>query len=81
MKYYCYSIWMSYIGGYAQVSYLNFERQRLPEELMKAERAKHTGIEIDRLDIEVQVCIVVQFLPVHYLCLLYLFDEPDLLRK
>lgn len=58
---------MSYIGGYAQVSYLNFERQRLPEELMKAERAKHTGIEIDRLDIEVQVCIVIQITPLQSL--------------
>jgi hypothetical protein len=68
---------MSYVGGYAQVSYLNFERQRLPEELMKAERAKHTGIEIDRLDIEVQVCIVVQITPLQSLCFLHLFDEPE----
>lgn len=60
---------MSQTGGYAQVSYLNFERQRLPEELMKAERVKHTGIEIDRLDIEVQVCNVVQFSPLQCLCL------------
>jgi len=38
-----------------QVSYLNFERQRLPDELMKADMQKHTGLEIDRQDIEVQV--------------------------
>uniref|UniRef100_A0A7I4A821 CCHC-type domain-containing protein n=1 Tax=Physcomitrium patens TaxID=3218 RepID=A0A7I4A821_PHYPA len=36
------------------VSYLNFERQRLPDELMKAEMLKQTGIDIDRQDIEVQ---------------------------
>ena len=38
-----------------QVSYLNFERLRLPEELMKADMQRHTGLEIDRQDIEVQV--------------------------
>lgn len=38
-----------------QVSYLNFERQRLPDELMKAEMLKHTGIDLDRQDVEVQV--------------------------
>ncbi|CAM6037532.1 unnamed protein product [Sphagnum compactum] len=36
------------------VAYLNFERQRLPDELMKAEMLKHTGIELDRQDVEVQ---------------------------
>ncbi|CAM6011530.1 unnamed protein product [Sphagnum balticum] len=36
------------------VAYLNFERQRLPDELMKAEVLKHTGIELDRQDVEVQ---------------------------
>ncbi|XP_024381473.1 histone-lysine N-methyltransferase ATXR3 isoform X3 [Physcomitrium patens] len=36
------------------VSYLNFERQRLPDELMKAEMLKHTGIDLDRQDVEVQ---------------------------
>ncbi|KAG0624404.1 hypothetical protein M758_3G245200 [Ceratodon purpureus] len=36
------------------VSYLNFERLRLPDELMKADMQRHTGLEIDRQDIEVQ---------------------------
>lgn len=43
---------------FVQVSYLNFERQRLPDELMKAEMLKQTGIDIDRQDIEVQVWII-----------------------
>jgi hypothetical protein len=38
---------------------LNFERQRLPDELMKAEVLKHTGIELDRQDVEVQVSTVI----------------------
>ncbi len=42
-----------------QVAYLNFERQRLPDELMKAEMLKHTGIELDRQDVEVQVSTVI----------------------
>jgi hypothetical protein len=42
-----------------QVAYLNFERQRLPDELMKAEVLKHTGIEHDRQDVEVQVSTVI----------------------
>lgn len=37
-----------------QVSYMNFERTKLPEELMKADLLRHSGLEPDRQDIEVQ---------------------------
>lgn len=56
MNYVIYTVRISFVfHDFVQVSYLNFERLRLPEELMKADMQRHTGLEIDRQDIEVQV--------------------------